>query len=89
MHDLMSILQDPHLVATDFFPVIDHPSEGKIRSMKVSARWSETPSEPARLAPRLNEHGAEILREAGFSTEEIAALERDGVTIAAASARME
>jgi formyl-CoA transferase len=51
--------------------------------MKVSASWSETPSKPARLAPRLNEHGAEILKEAGFSTGEIAALVREGVTLAA------
>ena len=82
MHDLESILRDPHLVATEFFPVVDHPSEGPIRSMKVSATWSDTPAEPARLAPRLNQHGAEILREAGFSADEIAALVRDGVTIA-------
>ena len=51
--------------------------------MKVSATWSETPAEPARLAPRLNEHGEEILREAGYSADEIAALVRDGVTKAA------
>jgi crotonobetainyl-CoA:carnitine CoA-transferase CaiB-like acyl-CoA transferase len=80
MHDLESILQDEHLLATDFFPLVDHPSEGKIRSMKVSAKWSETPAEPARLAPRLNEHGLEVLREAGFSPDEIATLMRDGVT---------
>ena len=86
MHDLESMLQDPHLVATDFFPVVDHPSEGKIRSMKVSATWSDTSVEPTRLAPRLNEHGAEILQEAGFSVSEIAALVRDGVTKAAAGA---
>jgi crotonobetainyl-CoA:carnitine CoA-transferase CaiB-like acyl-CoA transferase len=83
MHDLESILRDPHLVATDFFPIVDHPTEGRIRNMKVSATWSETSAEPTRLAPRLNQHGAEILHEAGFSTEEIAALVRDGVTRAA------
>jgi len=87
MHDLESILQDPHLVATGFFPVVDHPSEGKIRNMKVSASWSETCVEPARLAPRLNEHGAKILHEAGFSESEIAALVRDGVTKAAPNAQ--
>jgi crotonobetainyl-CoA:carnitine CoA-transferase CaiB-like acyl-CoA transferase len=80
MHDLESLLKDPHLVATDYFPVVDHPTEGKIRNMKVSATWSETAAEPTRLAPRLNEHGAEILREAGFSAAEIAAMVRDGVT---------
>jgi crotonobetainyl-CoA:carnitine CoA-transferase CaiB-like acyl-CoA transferase len=80
MHDLESILHDPHLTATDFFPVVDHPTEGPIRNMKVSASWSETPAESARLAPRLNAHGEEILHEAGFSAEEIAAMVRDGVT---------
>jgi formyl-CoA transferase len=85
MHSLESILTDPHLAATDFFPVVEHPSEGAIRSMRVSAAWSDTPAEPTRLAPRLGEHSEQILQEAGFSREEIAALLRDGVTKAAAS----
>jgi len=80
MHNLESILQDEHLVATGYFPIVEHPTEGKIRSMKVSATWSDTPAEPSRLAPRLNEHGEEILREAGFSADEIEALVRDNVT---------
>ena len=80
MHDLESLLQDPHITATGFAPVIDHPTEGRIRNMRSSARWSETPVEMQRLAPRLSEHSAEILHEAGFSADEIAALVRDGVT---------
>ncbi|KJC51133.1 acetyl-CoA acetyltransferase [Bradyrhizobium sp. LTSP885] len=80
MHDLESLLQDPHIVATEVFPVTEHPTEGRIRNMKVSARWSETKAEPQRLAPRLGQHGEEILREAGFSPDEIAAMARDGVT---------
>jgi formyl-CoA transferase len=54
--------------------------------MRPSARFSETPVETRRLAPRLSEHSAEILREAGFSPDEIAALVRDGVTKAASNA---
>jgi crotonobetainyl-CoA:carnitine CoA-transferase CaiB-like acyl-CoA transferase len=48
--------------------------------MKVAATWSDTSAEPTRPAPRLNEHGAEILHEAGFSANEIATLVREGVT---------
>jgi formyl-CoA transferase len=80
MHDLESVLEDPHLAATNFFPVVDHPTEGAIRSMRVSATWSETNAEPSRLAPRLGEQSAEILGEVGFSPDEIAILIRDGVT---------
>src|SRR5215475_7820981 len=80
MHDLASMLEDPHLVATGYFPVVEHPTEGPIRSMRVTAAWSETDAEPTRLAPLLNEHGEEILREIGYAADEIAALVRNGVT---------
>jgi len=60
--------------------VVNHPSEGAIRSMRVSATWSDTPAEPTALAPRLSEHSEEILQQAGFTREEIAALVREGVT---------
>lgn len=82
-HRHVGLLEDPHMVATGVFPVIDHPTEGRIRSMTPSARWSETKVEPSRLAPRLGEHSVEILQEAGFSTEEIAAMLREGAARAA------
>ncbi|CAN5295966.1 CoA transferase [soil metagenome] len=79
MHDLESMLTDPHLVATDFFPVVQHPTEGAVRNMKVSATWSATPVETLRLGPALGEHSIEILAEAGYSAEEIAQLTAAGV----------
>lgn len=89
MYDFEGVLNDPHLVATSFFRTVDHPSEGTIRQMDVPTQWSRTPASPERLAPRQGEHGAEILREAGFSEEEITALgvtesSEDAVTSAAA-----
>jgi crotonobetainyl-CoA:carnitine CoA-transferase CaiB-like acyl-CoA transferase len=79
VHDLQSLLQDPHLVKTGFFAAADHPTEGAIRSMRVAATWSDTPAVPTRLAPRLGEQSREILAEAGFSSEAIAKLEADGI----------
>ncbi|MGP9811437.1 CaiB/BaiF CoA transferase family protein [Rhodopseudomonas sp. NSM] len=87
MHDLETMLDDPHLLATDFFPVVAHPSEGPIRDMKVSATWSATPVERQRLAPRLGEQGAEILGEVGYSDEEIAALAECGALKLPAAAK--
>ncbi len=74
MHDLESILDDPHLQATGFFVEENHPSEGKLVKMRVAGDWSETPPESTRHAPRLGEHSAEILSEAGYRAEEIETL---------------
>ncbi len=81
LHDLDSLIADPHLADTGFFEVVEHPSEGAIRSMRVPSRWSRTAPEVTRLAPRLGEHGPGILAEAGFTRAEIEALAADGVTV--------
>lgn len=64
LHDLHSILDDPHLVATGFFEQIDHPSEGRIKGMRIPSRWSATQPASPGPAPRLGEHDEEIRREA-------------------------
>lgn len=79
MHTFDTILEDPHLRATEFFRLVEHPTEGRIRSMAVPVRWSRTAAKPERLAPRLSEHSEEVLREAGFALEEIVALYEAGV----------
>ncbi|MGY4451222.1 crotonobetainyl-CoA:carnitine CoA-transferase CaiB-like acyl-CoA transferase [Bradyrhizobium sp. i1.3.1] len=84
MHTLETILDDPHLQAVDFFRTVDHPVEGRIRQMRVPSTWSVTQPEAAGPAPTLGQHGRDILREAGFSTEEIEQLaEQKAVHLAA------
>ena len=48
LHDLQSIQQDPHLQAVNFFEWLDHPSEGRICSMRPPTR---APSIPFRFCP--------------------------------------
>ncbi len=72
---------DPHLKATGFFEIVEHPSEGALRNMAFPITLSRSPAELRRLAPRLGEHGREVLGEAGFGEAEIAALIAAGVTI--------
>ena len=74
MHDLESILTDPHLKSTGFFIEENHPSEGRLMKMRVAGDWSETQPASSRHAPQLGEHSTEILKEAGYSSEEIESL---------------
>lgn len=80
LHTLESLLEDEHLNAVGFFERREHPSEGPVLNLRPPARWSRTPLETARLAPRLGEHSAEVLAEAGYSLAQIDALAAAGVT---------
>jgi crotonobetainyl-CoA:carnitine CoA-transferase CaiB-like acyl-CoA transferase len=80
VNSLESLLTDPHLAATGFWQVMDHPSEGTMRLPGIPAAYSKTPGAIRRLPPRLGEHSLEILREAGFATPEIDALLASGAT---------
>jgi crotonobetainyl-CoA:carnitine CoA-transferase CaiB-like acyl-CoA transferase len=71
LHTPESIQQDPHLVATGFFQDVQHPTQGLIRTMAVPTRWSKSRPAPERQAPRLGEHSAQILREAGYTESEV------------------
>jgi crotonobetainyl-CoA:carnitine CoA-transferase CaiB-like acyl-CoA transferase len=58
------LLNDEHLQALGFFQREEHPSEGEVRTIGIPVRFSRTPGDVRRLAPRLNEHREEILMEA-------------------------
>ncbi|MDP3138275.1 MAG: CoA transferase, partial [Burkholderiaceae bacterium] len=71
VHSVESLLEDPHLQAVGFFQLVDHPSEGAIRTMAVPSTWSRSQPKVTRQAPRLGQHSVELLRELGFSDAEI------------------
>jgi crotonobetainyl-CoA:carnitine CoA-transferase CaiB-like acyl-CoA transferase len=66
MNTLADVFGDPHLAATGYFSQIDHPTEGRLTSLKTPSEWSDTAPEYRRHAPRLGEQTREILREAGY-----------------------
>jgi formyl-CoA transferase len=51
------------------------------RGIDTPIKFSRTPGGAKRAPPRFGEHGPEILRERGFSDDEIARLERDGIVL--------
>jgi crotonobetainyl-CoA:carnitine CoA-transferase CaiB-like acyl-CoA transferase len=81
LHDLDSLIDDPHLEAGRIAPIHRASDRGMLRVAGPAATWSKTPPSIQKYPPRLGEHGEEILREAGFTDDEIAALEVEGALI--------
>ncbi|MDB5670286.1 MAG: acetyl-CoA acetyltransferase [Alphaproteobacteria bacterium] len=85
LHTLDTLMEDEHLMAVNYLPVVEHPTEGKIREIRVPTTWSESQPSVRRQPPRLGEHSIEVLREAGLSETQIASLIERGITVQLAS----
>jgi crotonobetainyl-CoA:carnitine CoA-transferase CaiB-like acyl-CoA transferase len=77
VNTLESLLEDPHLAATGFWKIVEHPT---LRTTDIPTTYSETPGEIKRLPPRFGEHSVEVLRESGFTQQEIDAMLASGAT---------
>ncbi len=83
IYTLDDLPEHPHLKAVGLFERGEHPSEGPIRYVKPSTRFSATPADVRLPAPLLGQHTGEILSEAGYSTAEIAKFAAGRVVLSA------
>ena len=61
VHSTLSVLADPHLAARGWWQYLEHPDYGVRRHGGPPWRFSRTPAQITRPAPRLGEHTEEIL----------------------------
>lgn len=65
------VQNDPHLKGSGFFQYREHKDVGEYLSMKCPIEFSKTPADIRQEPPMLGEHNEEVLKELGFSDEEI------------------
>jgi crotonobetainyl-CoA:carnitine CoA-transferase CaiB-like acyl-CoA transferase len=71
--------QDEQATANDFFVEWKHPRYGEIKVLNNPIKLSKTPAEIKRRAPDLGEDTGQIMRDLGYSEEEIGKLKQDGI----------
>jgi len=80
-HTLDSLMEDPHLAEVGFFQTVEHPTEGRIRNMRLPNKTSFSARREFRGAPKIGQQSVDVLRDAGLSEEEIRALIANGGVI--------
>ncbi len=71
VNSLDDLLEDPHLIETEFWQAHNHPTEGKLRMPSSPINFSRTPTTTERLPPHLGEHTVEVLRETGLADDTV------------------
>ena len=81
VHTPDTIFDDPHLKEVGFFQIKEHPTEGKIRQMRLPNKWSTPIRQDWNPAPKIGQHSVDILREIGVPESDIEVMVKDGVTV--------
>ena len=76
---LHEVVDDPHANAIGLFPELEHADRGAYRTVNVPMRFKTTDVRPRGPAPKVGEHTAQTLREAGLSQAEIQELIKQGI----------
>jgi crotonobetainyl-CoA:carnitine CoA-transferase CaiB-like acyl-CoA transferase len=69
--DIAEMQADPQTLAREMVVETTHPVAGRVRTIGLPVKFSETPGSVRRPAPVFGEHTREVLREHGFSDAEI------------------
>lgn len=79
VQDFGDVERDPQVAHNRMIVEVDHPREGRLRLAGIPGRFSETPGSVRLPPPTVGQHNHEILSELGYTREQIAAFEAEGV----------
>ena len=74
VYDVPEVFDDPHVKARQMSLELEHPVAGKVTQAGVPIKLSETPGGIRDFAPSIGAHTDEVLGQAGYGADDIAAL---------------
>ena len=82
IYDMDQVYQDAQVQAREMVVDLEDQELGTLRHIGVPVKLSETPGKIRHRAPALGEHSRDVLKSAGYSSDEIEALVQAGVVVA-------
>jgi crotonobetainyl-CoA:carnitine CoA-transferase CaiB-like acyl-CoA transferase len=86
VQNIDEVLADPQIMARGMVVDVQHPVLGTIKMPNLPFRFSDCDTSPKSAAPLMGQHNRSIAASVGYSHEQIAQLERDGVLYAETAA---
>jgi crotonobetainyl-CoA:carnitine CoA-transferase CaiB-like acyl-CoA transferase len=80
---MLQALADPQTIAREMVVEVEHSSLGRVKTLGLPIKFSQTPGKVRSGAPRYGEHTSEVLSAYGFGADEIAVLRQEGAIAAA------
>ena len=73
------LFNHPQVEVNEMVVTLNHPLRGRIKMLGIPVKFKKTPGKPQSPPPLLGEHSEEILREVGYTDEQIGELVTAGV----------
>jgi alpha-methylacyl-CoA racemase len=81
VYDINEALTDPQVLHRQMAVELKHPEYGTVKQVGVAIKFSDTPGQIKSLAPVQGQHTEEILRNLGYSAQEITQMRSSGIAV--------
>jgi len=78
VYSLEETFSDPQVIHRKMVVETDHPRAGRVRQIGIPIKFSDTPGEIRFPAPEFGEHTEGILKDLGYTAEDIGRLRKEG-----------